>query len=76
METPQTIVDVQGLKCPMPMLRTKKALAKLESGQVIQVLATDPHAVPDLQQFCKQTGHKMLDTQKTEDIFVIQIQKK
>ncbi len=53
-------LDVKGLKCPMPMLKTKKALAKMEPGQTLLVLATDPHAVRDLSQFADQTGNKML----------------
>ena len=60
-------LDTKGLNCPLPILRTKKALAKLESGQVVAVLTTDPHAVRDFQAFCKQTGNTLLIQQACED---------
>lgn len=53
-------VDASGLKCPLPILRAKKALAQLESGQVLKVITTDPHAVRDFQAFSKQTGNGLL----------------
>lgn len=53
-------VDASGLKCPLPILRAKKALAQLQSGQVLKVITTDPHAVRDFLAFCKQTGNNML----------------
>jgi len=53
-------LDARGLNCPLPILRTKKALAELQSGQVLKVLATDPGSVKDFQTFSKQTGHLLL----------------
>lgn len=53
-------VDASGLKCPLPILRAKKALAQLQSGQVLKVITTDPHAVRDFQAFSKQTGNGLL----------------
>jgi len=53
-------VDATGLKCPLPILRAKKALAQLQSGQVLKVITTDPHAVRDFQAFSKQTGNGLL----------------
>lgn len=62
-------VDASGLKCPLPILRAKKALAQLDSGQVLKVITTDPNAVRDFQAFCKQTGNGLLaqvpDDQRT-----------
>ncbi|HEY9572119.1 MAG TPA: sulfurtransferase TusA family protein [Pusillimonas sp.] len=52
-------VDASGLKCPLPILRAKKALAQLESGQVLKVVTTDTHAVRDFQAFAKQTGNTL-----------------
>ncbi len=49
-------LDARGLNCPLPILRTKKALAELQSGQVLKVVATDPGAVKDFQAFSRQTG--------------------
>lgn len=53
-------LDARGLKCPLPILRCKKALAEVEPGQTLKVIATDPGSVRDFQAFCKQTGHEML----------------
>lgn len=58
-------LDVQGLNCPLPILRTKKALAEMESGQVLRVVATDPGAVKDFAAFSRQTGNELL--RQTED---------
>ena len=52
-------IDTRGTKCPMPVLKTKKALAKMQTGQVLCVLATDPASVADLAQFATQTRHKI-----------------
>ena len=53
-------LDVRGLNCPLPILRTKKALAEMTSGQVLHVLATDPGSVKDFRAFAKQTGNTLL----------------
>ena len=53
-------LDARGLNCPLPILRTKKALTDMQSGQVLKVLATDPGAVKDFQAFSRQTGHELL----------------
>ena len=55
-------LDVKGLRCPLPILRTKKALAEMVSGQILRVVATDAHAVKDFQAFAKQTGNELLST--------------
>ena len=60
---PQLQVDASGLKCPLPILRAKKALSQLESGQVLLVITTDPHAVRDFQAFAKQTGNELVEQQ-------------
>ncbi|MDN5843179.1 MAG: sulfurtransferase TusA family protein [Alcaligenaceae bacterium] len=54
-------IDASGLVCPLPILRAKKALAQLESGQVLGVLTTDKHALRDFQAFSRQTGNGLLD---------------
>ena len=53
-------VDARGLACPLPILRAKKALATMASGEVLQVLTTDRGAVRDFQAFCRQTGNELL----------------
>jgi tRNA 2-thiouridine synthesizing protein A len=54
-------VDARGLNCPLPVLRTKKALNDMTSGQVVRIVATDPGSVRDFQQFAKQTGNTLLE---------------
>lgn len=53
-------VDARGLSCPLPILRAKKALADMQSGQVLKIVATDPGTVRDFQAFAKQTGNVLL----------------
>jgi tRNA 2-thiouridine synthesizing protein A len=62
-------VDVKGLTCPLPILRTKKALAEMASGQILRVVATDAHAARDFQAFAKQTGNELLSTTETGAAF-------
>ena len=62
-------LDVRGLNCPLPILRTKKALAEMSSGQLLRVLATDPGAVRDFQAFAKQTGNELLASGETDNVF-------
>jgi tRNA 2-thiouridine synthesizing protein A len=54
-------LDARGLNCPLPILRTKKTLNGMDSGQVLRILATDPGSVRDFQAFSKQTGNELLE---------------
>ena len=56
-------LDARGLNCPLPILRTKKSLNDMTSGQVLRVLATDPGAVKDFQAFSRQTGNELLSSE-------------
>lgn len=69
-------LDARGLNCPLPILRTKKALTDMTSGQVLKIMATDPGSVKDFQAFSKQTGNPLLNSDKTADEFVFFMQKK
>ena len=60
-------VDARGLNCPLPILRAKKALAEMQVGQVLRVVATDPGSVKDFQAFAKQTGNELLKQGETTD---------
>lgn len=64
----QLEVDASGLKCPLPILRAKKALSQIESGQVLRVLTTDAHAVTDFQAFARQTGNTLLKQEERNGI--------
>jgi tRNA 2-thiouridine synthesizing protein A len=74
-EATQTL-DARGLNCPLPILRTKKAMTGLESGEVLEVLATDPGSVKDLDSFCTQTGNEFLSSNENHGEFVFLIRKK
>ena len=69
-------VDARGLNCPLPILRPKKALTDMLSGQVLRILATDPGAVKDFQAFAKQTGNALVDQSANDKEFTFFMQKK
>jgi tRNA 2-thiouridine synthesizing protein A len=69
-------LDARGLNCPLPILRTKKALTDMASGQVLRILATDPGSVKDFQAFARQTGNTLLSSETANDEFVFLLQKK
>jgi tRNA 2-thiouridine synthesizing protein A len=63
-------LDTRGLNCPLPILKAKKALTELGSGQMLKVIATDPGSVRDFQAFAKQTGNELVDQQTIGTDFV------
>ena len=69
-------LDARGLNCPLPILKAKKALAELESGQVLRIMATDPGSVRDFQAFAKQTGNPLLSHVKHGAEFTFLMQRK
>jgi len=69
-------LDARGLNCPLPILRTKKSLNDMSSGQVIRVVATDPGSVRDFQAFSRQTGHELLASAAAAGEFVFFLRKK
>jgi tRNA 2-thiouridine synthesizing protein A len=69
-------LDVRGLNCPLPILRAKKALAVMTSGQVLRVQATDPGSIRDFQAFAKQTGNPLLGHEEVEQVYTFFLQKK
>lgn len=68
-------LDARGLNCPLPILRTKKALTAMGSGETLAVLSTDPGSVKDMQAFCKQTGHELVATNSNQGEFEFFIRK-
>ena len=75
MTYPDREVDARGLSCPLPILRTKKMLAEMTTGQTVRVLATDPGSVQDFDAFARQTGNTLLSQEEQADgvwIFVLQ----
>jgi tRNA 2-thiouridine synthesizing protein A len=69
-------LDVKGLNCPLPILRTKKALAEMQSGQTLHVLATDPGSVKDFQAFARQTGNDLIASGQTDSVFEYVLKRK
>ena len=69
-------VDARGLNCPLPILRTKKALNDMKSGQVLRILATDPTAVRDFQAFAKQTGNELLQHVEQDGVFTFLLRRR
>ena len=65
-------IDTRGLNCPLPILKAKKALSELQSGQVLKVVATDPGSVRDFQAFAKQTGNELVE-QTTDQLDFIHL---
>jgi TusA-related sulfurtransferase len=62
-------IDTRGLNCPLPILKAKKALADMTSGQVLKVLATDPGSVRDFQAFARQTGNELVEQSSAANEF-------
>jgi len=69
-------LDVRGLVCPLPILRTKKQLVNMKSGKILKIMATDPGAVIDFQVFAEQTGHQLLNSAETDGEFLFFLQKR
>lgn len=68
-------LDARGLNCPLPILRAKKSIQSLTSGQVLRIVATDPGSVKDFEAFCKQTGNELLDTMQDGGEYSFNIRK-
>ena len=69
-------LDARGLNCPLPILRTKKSLAEMNSGQILRVLATDPGSVKDFEAFAKMTGNALLEQSEANKEFCFVLRKK
>jgi tRNA 2-thiouridine synthesizing protein A len=69
-------LDARGLNCPLPILRAKKALTDMQSGQVLKIVATDPGSVKDFQAFAKQTGNELLSHAEAQKEFTFFMKRK
>jgi tRNA 2-thiouridine synthesizing protein A len=69
-------LDARGLNCPLPILRAKKALNELQSGQVLKIVATDPGSIKDFQAFSKQTGNELLSHAEANKEFTFYMKRK
>jgi len=68
-------LDARGLNCPLPILRTKKAIAGLSEGEVLEMTSTDPGSLKDIESFCTQTGNELLSSSQSDGDFIFQIRK-
>jgi len=68
-------LDASGLNCPLPILRAKKALAGLDAGQVLHIIATDPGSVKDFEAFARQTGNELMESKEEGGKFLFLIKK-
>jgi len=69
-------LDARGLNCPLPILRAKKSLTDMQTGQVLKILATDPGSVKDFQAFAKQTGNELLSQDEANKEFTFFLKRK
>lgn len=63
-------IDTRGLNCPLPILKAKKSLNEMQSGQLLKVISTDPGSMRDFQAFARQTGNDLVDQQAVGDDFI------
>jgi tRNA 2-thiouridine synthesizing protein A len=69
-------LDARGLSCPLPILKTKKSLNELASGQVLKIVATDPGSIKDMEAFSNQTGHALLSSTEENKTYTFYLKKK
>ncbi|MFZ5789950.1 MAG: sulfurtransferase TusA family protein [Pseudomonadota bacterium] len=70
-----TVLDARGLKCPLPVLRARKAMKEVAVGALLKVLATDPGAPKDFRHFCETTGHELVESSEAEGVYSLVIRK-
>lgn len=68
-------LDTKGMNCPLPILKTKKAIKGLNAGETLEVLSTDPGSVKDMEAFCKSTGNKLLSSKDEGGLYTYEIEK-
>ncbi len=73
--TPDQILDCSGLACPMPILKTKKAVDALQIGQVLKMIATDPGSSSDIAAWTQKTGHELVASEQEGDKFIFYIRR-
>tara|TARA_Y100000031_G_scaffold141183_1_gene169478 strand:+ start:523 stop:747 length:225 start_codon:yes stop_codon:yes gene_type:complete len=68
-------LDTKGMNCPLPILKTRKAIKEIAVGDTLQVLSTDPGSVQDFEAFCRSTGNELLESDEENGIFIFLIRK-
>ncbi|RME14796.1 MAG: sulfurtransferase TusA family protein [Alphaproteobacteria bacterium] len=67
------VLDAKGLNCPLPILKTKKAIKGMSAGQILKVMATDPGSIADMAAFCNQTGNELVSQSNEGDVYTFEI---
>lgn len=70
-----TKLDTSGLRCPLPVLRARKAMKNLDQGGILEVVATDPDSQQDFRAFCETTGNALLESRVEDGVYTFQIRK-
>ena len=73
--TPTKTLDARGLQCPMPVVKTSQEIKSISVGDVLEVLATDPGSMADIQAWCKSTGNELLKMERAEGVFKFYIRR-
>ena len=68
-------LDCKGLNCPLPVLKTKKAIDSMQLGQILEMVATDPGSIPDMRAWSNKTGHELLESRADDGLFWFYIRK-
>ncbi len=69
------LLDTKGMNCPLPVLKTRKAIKEIAVGDTLQVLSTDPGSVRDFEAFCRSTGNELLESDEENGVFIFLIRK-
>lgn len=72
---PDQTLDCSGMACPMPILKTKKAIDALKPGQILKMIATDPGSVSDMEAFTRKTGNHLIEVEREDDKYLFFIKK-
>ncbi len=72
---PDQVLDTKGLNCPLPILKAKKAIAQMQTGQTLEVTSTDPGSVKDFEALSRQTGHQLLESKQEDGIYIFLLEK-
>ena len=68
-------LDARGMNCPLPILKTRKAINHINSGEILEVTSSDPGSVKDMAAFCEQTGHRLVASNEAGDSYIFLIEK-
>ena len=70
-----TTLDTKGMNCPLPILKTKKAIKAMNVGETLEVVSTDPGSVKDMEAFCKSTGNELMSSAEAAGVYTYEIKK-